>query len=376
MISIPVELKDVGYLIDVEENSLERVGVALASLGNVSRVLLVSDETVDSIYGDDVAKSIVNRGLDLDVIVVPVGEESKSIDVAFSIWERFLEIGADRRSVAVALGGGVVGDLTGFVAATYQRGIRFFQVPTSLLAQVDSSVGGKTAINLPKGKNMVGAFYQPCGVLIDPTVLSSLSDEQYRSGLGEVVKYGVSLDDAFFVTLEGNVEKIKARDPNTLGEIIARCCGIKAQIVSEDEKETTGRRALLNYGHTLGHALETALGYGTLPHGYGVSIGSILAARLALRLAQKGDTRFAEIDEGWIERQINLVRAMGLPANLADVGRAYADAPETEPENIVALAASDKKAEFGMLNFVLPVKLGECIYVKNVSAEDVLATLN
>ena len=376
MISIPVELKDVGYLIDVEENSLERVGVALASLGNVSRVLLVSDETVDSIYGDDVAKSIVNRGLDLDVIVVPAGEESKSIDVAFSIWERFLEIGADRRSVAVALGGGVVGDLTGFVAATYQRGIRFFQVPTSLLAQVDSSVGGKTAINLPKGKNMVGAFYQPCGVLIDPTVLSSLSDEQYRSGLGEVVKYGVSLDDAFFVTLEGNVEKIKARDPSILGEIIARCCGIKAQIVSEDEKETTGRRALLNYGHTLGHALETALGYGTLPHGYGVSIGSILAARLALRLAQKGDTRFAEIDEGWIERQINLVRAMGLPANLADVGRAYADAPETEPENIVSLAASDKKAEFGMLNFVLPVKLGECIYVKNVSAEDVLATLN
>ena len=376
MISIPVELKDVGYLIDVEENSLERVGVALASLGNVSRVLLVSDETVDSIYGDDVAKSIVNRGLDLDVIVVPAGEESKSIDVAFSIWERFLEIGADRRSVAVALGGGVVGDLTGFVAATYQRGIRFFQVPTSLLAQVDSSVGGKTAINLPKGKNMVGTFYQPCGVLIDPTVLSSLSDEQYRSGLGEVVKYGVSLDDAFFVTLEDNVEKIKARDPNTLGEIIARCCGIKAQIVSEDEKETTGRRALLNYGHTLGHALETALGYGTLPHGYGVSIGSILAARLALRLAQKGDTRFAEIDEGWIERQINLVRAMGLPANLADVGRAYADAPETEPENIVSLAASDKKAEFGMLNFVLPVKLGECIYVKNVSAEDVLATLN
>ena len=376
MISIPVELKDVGYLIDVEENSLERVGVALASLGNVSRVLLVSDETVDSIYGDDVAKSIVNRGLDLDVIVVPAGEESKSIDVAFSIWERFLEIGADRRSVAVALGGGVVGDLTGFVAATYQRGIRFFQVPTSLLAQVDSSVGGKTAINLPKGKNMVGAFYQPCGVLIDPTVLSSLSDEQYRSGLGEVVKYGVSLDDAFFVTLEGNVEKIKARDPSILGEIIARCCGIKAQIVSEDEKETTGRRALLNYGHTLGHALETALGYGTLPHGYGVSIGSILAARLALRLARKGDTRFAEIDEGWIERQINLVRAMGLPANLADVGRAYADAPETEPENIVSLAASDKKAEFGMLNFVLPVKLGECIYVKNVSAEDVLATLN
>ena len=375
MISVPVDLKDVGYSIDVERNSLERVGVALESLGNVSRILLISDEIVDGLYGQIVARSIVDHGLDLDVIVIPAGEESKSIDVAYSIWERFLEIGADRRSVAVALGGGVVGDLTGFVAATYQRGIRLFQIPTSLLAQVDSSVGGKTAINLPKGKNMVGAFYQPCGVLVDPKVLSSLSAEQYQSGLGEVIKYGASLDDAFFTTLESNIEKIKERNSDTLGAIVAQCCRIKAQIVSEDEKETTGRRALLNYGHTLGHALETALGYGALPHGYGVSIGSVFAARLANRLAKKGDLRFIEITEDWIERQISLAHALGLPTCLADIGRAFSDSPETEPQNLVELASSDKKAEFGKLNFILPIRLGECVYVKGVDPEDVLATL-
>ena len=309
-------------------------------------------------------------------MVVPSGEESKSIDVAYSLWEHFLEAGADRRSVVVALGGGVVGDLSGFVAATYQRGIRFFQIPTSLLAQVDSSVGGKTAINLPRGKNMVGAFYQPCGVLIDPNVLSSLSVEHYQSGLGEIIKYGASLDDDFFLFLETNIGKINVRDSSVLEKIVARCCRIKAQIVAEDEKEVTGRRAMLNYGHTLGHALEAALGYGTLPHGYGVSIGSILAARLAARLAAKGDDRFIEINDAWIERQIDLTRKLGLPISLNDIGRSYSDSPETSPKNLLTLATSDKKSEFGLLNFILPVRLGKCIYVKNVDPEDVLAVLN
>lgn len=376
MISIPVELGASGYPIEIETGSLERIGVALASLGSVSRILLVSDEQVDAIYGDIVSKSIVERGLDLDVTVIPVGEESKSIEVAYSLWERFLKIKADRRSVAVALGGGVVGDLTGFVSATYQRGIRFFQIPTSLLAQVDSSVGGKTAINLPAGKNMVGAFYQPCAVLIDPNVLRSLPLIQYRSGLGEVMKYGTSLDEDFFSLLENNIERINSRDPDFLEEIVARCCRIKARIVAEDEKEITGRRAVLNYGHTLGHAIETALGYGKLPHGFGVSIGAILAARLAAKLAEKGDERFAEINNAWIDRQINLARSLGLPVCLDDVGRTYSDSPETTPKNLLAIASSDKKAEFDRLNFVLPTRLGDCVYVKNVSPEDVLAILN
>lgn len=375
MITIPVELQDRSYDIDVEQNLLSRAGVALASLGDVSRVLLIVDDVVEPLYGDVVSSSIIDRGIDLDVFVIPAGEESKSIDVAYSLWEQFLDAGADRRSVAVALGGGVVGDLTGFVAATYQRGIRFFQIPTTLLAQVDSSVGGKTAIDLPEGKNMVGAFYQPLGVLVDPEVLNTLDDEQYRSGLGEVVKYGASLDETFFETLESNVEEINRRNSSVLAEIIARCCQIKAQVVADDEKETTGRRALLNYGHTFGHSLETALGYGVLPHGFGVSIGSILAARLAARLASNGVELFRNVDAALIDRQISLFRRLHLPATITDLGSQLGDLHEISPSRLLELMSNDKKTEFGKLNFILPTDLGKCVYYKDVDAADVLAVL-
>jgi 3-dehydroquinate synthase len=375
MISIPVELSERSYDIQIEAGALERSGVALASLGDVSRVLLVTDENVDELYTETVAAALVDRGLDLDVVVIPAGEESKTIEMANSLWERFLEVGADRKSVAVALGGGVVGDLTGFVAATYVRGIRFFQIPTTLLAQVDSSVGGKTAVDLPGGKNMVGAFWQPGGVLIDPNVLSTLPADQYRAGLGEVVKYGASLDADFFAFLERNAEKIAARDPETLGAVVAKCCEIKAQIVSEDEFETTGRRALLNYGHTFGHALESALGYGTLLHGDGVSIGSLAAARLAKRLAEKGDARFSAVDGAWVARQTELLERLGLPTSLEVVGRRIGDAPETSVERLVDLMRTDKKAEFGKLSFVLPTALGQCVRLRDVSPEDAAAAL-
>lgn len=375
MITIPVELSERSYDIQIEEDALERSGVALASLGDVSRVLLVTDENVDALYTETVAAALVDRGLDLDVVVIPAGEESKTIEMANSLWERFLEVGADRKSVAVALGGGVVGDLTGFVAATYVRGIRFFQIPTTLLAQVDSSVGGKTAVDLPGGKNMVGAFWQPGGVLIDPNVLTTLPADQYRAGLGEVVKYGASLDADFFGFLERNVDKITVRDPKTLGAVVAKCCEIKAQVVSEDEFETTGRRALLNYGHTFGHALESALGYGTLLHGDGVSIGSLAAARLAKRLAEKGDSRFSAIDGAWVARQTELLERLGLPTSLEVVGRRIGDAPETSVERLVELMRTDKKAEFGKLSFVLPTELGECVRLRDVSPEDAAAAL-
>lgn len=375
MITIPVELSERSYDIQIQEGALERSGVALASLGDVSRILLVTDENVDALYAETVAAAIVDRGLDLDVVVVPAGEESKSIETAYSLWERFLEVGADRRAVAVALGGGVVGDLTGFVAATYVRGVRFFQIPTTLLAQVDSSVGGKTAIDLPGGKNMVGAFWQPSGVLIDPNVLTTLPVEQYRAGLGEVVKYGASLDADFFAFLERDAEKIVARNPETLGAVVAKCCEIKARVVSEDEFETTGRRALLNYGHTFGHAFESALGYGELAHGDGVSIGSLAAARLARRLAQNGDPRFSAIDGSWIARQTELFERLELPTSLAVVGRRIGDAPETSVERLVDLMRTDKKAEFGKLSFVLPTGLGECVRLRDVSPEDAAAAL-
>ncbi|MBQ9370609.1 MAG: 3-dehydroquinate synthase [Thermoguttaceae bacterium] len=372
---IPVNLQDRSYEIEIAPGALDRIGVALASLGNVSRVVLISDENVDKLCGERVATSIVDRGLDLDVVVIEPGEESKSIEVAYSLWEQLLDVGADRKSVVAALGGGVVGDLSGFVAATYARGVRYFQIPTTLLAQVDSSVGGKTAIDLPKGKNMVGAFHQPCGVLVDTEVLQSLPDREYVSGLGEVVKYGVSLDRDFFVALEENVDAVKARDPEALEKVVACCCAIKAKIVEEDEKETSGRRALLNYGHTFGHSIEAALGYGAIPHGHAVLVGSILAARLANRLRQSGDERFNAIDDAWIERQLSLYRQLELPTSLQDLGRDYGDSPETTPERLLELMSGDKKTEFGKLNFILPVNLGECVYAKAVPAADVLAVL-
>ncbi len=372
---IPVNLQERSYEIEISPGALDRAGVALASLGDVSRVVLVSDDVVDNLYGVRVAESIVDRGLDLDVIVVEHGEESKSIEVAYSLWEQLLELGADRKSVIAALGGGVVGDLAGFVAATYARGLRYFQIPTTLLAQVDSSVGGKTAIDLPKCKNIVGAFHQPSGVLADTTTLQDLSAKDYVSGLGEVVKYGVSLDSELFDMLERNVDAITSRDAQTLEKIVAKCCSIKSEIVAADERETSGRRALLNYGHTFGHSLEAALGYGAIPHGHGVLVGSILAARLAQRLGASGDARFSAIDDAWLDRQLALYRNLGLPTSLHDLGRDYGDAPETTPQRLVELMASDKKTEFGKLNFILPVALGECVYAKDVAADDALAVL-
>lgn len=368
---IPIELGERSYDIEIDRNSLSHIGAAVASLGNVSRVVMVTDENVEPLYAETVSDSILEHGLDLDVTVIPAGEESKSIEFAYSLWEQFLEIKVDRRSVVIALGGGVVGDLSGFVAATYARGIRYFQVPTTLLAQVDSSVGGKTAIDLPNAKNMVGAFHQPCGVLIDPLVLHTLSDEQYKAGLGEVIKYGSSLDSNLFETLEKNVAAIRQRDPDILGEIVAWCCKIKGDIVSQDEKETSGLRALLNYGHTFGHALETTIGYGKLLHGFGVAIGSVLAAKLACFLGKNGDERFQTITDSWVERQSKLIADLGLPTSLDELSSIVADPQSLDPKHLVDLMSTDKKAEYGKLNFVLPTALGKSALIKDVPIESV-----
>jgi 3-dehydroquinate synthase len=196
------------------------------------------------------------------------------------LYDQLVDMAADRRTIVVAIGGGVTGDLAGFVAATYARGLRFVQVPTTLLSMVDSSVGGKTGINHPRGKNLIGAFHQPIGVLIDLTTLTTLPDREYRSGLAEVVKYGVILDHEFFDYLEKNVEGLNARTPEVLRHVVARSCELKADVVRQDEYETTGLRAVLNYGHTFGHAFEALSGYGGLLHGEAVSIGMICASRL------------------------------------------------------------------------------------------------
>ncbi len=273
------------------------------------------------------------------------------MEQAAALWNRLLDLGADRQTVIVAVGGGVIGDLAGFVAATYARGIPFVQVPTSLMAQVDSSVGGKVGINLPLAKNLVGAFWQPAGVLIDLAALDTLPQREYRSGLAEVVKYGVILDEEFFAYLEAHVDAVNARDSAALLHLVRRSCELKAQVVAADEHEETGQRAVLNYGHTFCHAIETVAGYGTYLHGEAVAIGMIRASRLA-ELAGR-------IPGEITLRQEKLLTAFGLPTTARGL----------DPEAQVAAMQRDKKVEHGKLRFVLPARMGRVELVGGIDLE-------
>ncbi len=279
--TVRVDLAERGYDIEIGSGNLPQAGPFLTDRGKVSHAVLITDENVQEPHALRVAESLSGRKVAVDLVAIKPGEPSKSIDVAASLWEGMLQLNADRRTVVVAVGGGVVGDLAGFVAATFARGLRFLQIPTTLLAQVDSSVGGKVGINLPEAKNMVGAFHQPLGVLIDTATLDTLPPREYRAGLGEVVKYGVILDAELFDYLEAHVAELLARDPLVLTHVIAQCCRLKAGVVGRDEREETGQRAVLNYGHSFAHALESLCGYGQLLHGEAVAIGMECAARLA-----------------------------------------------------------------------------------------------
>jgi 3-dehydroquinate synthase len=308
---------------------------------------VVADQQVLA-YAQRVAGSLSACGARMNLLSVPSGESSKCTAQADQLWRSMLDCHTDRKSILVAVGGGVMGDLGGFAAATYARGIDFFQVPTTLLAQVDSSVGGKVGVNLPGAKNMVGAFWQPRGVVIDPQVLESLPDRDYRAGLAEVVKYGVILDADFFEFLEGHSSELATRDLDVLTEVIARSCQLKAQVVQLDECEHTGLRAVLNYGHTFGHALEAVTGYGQLLHGEAVAIGMMCAARLAKRLGR--------VDQTFVDRQRRLLEALQLPCQI----------PPVEPAQLIAAMAHDKKVEHGRLRFVLPSRLGQVELVPGV----------
>jgi 3-dehydroquinate synthase len=267
------------------------------------------------------------------------------------LWENLFDLGTDRKSVVVAVGGGVIGDLAGFVAATFARGIGFIQVPTTLLAQVDSSVGGKVGINLPGAKNMVGAFWQPLGVLIDTDVLNTLPEREYRAGLAEVVKYGVILDADFFAYLEDHVDQLNARDAEVLQQVAARSCQLKAAVVAADERETTGLRAVLNYGHTFCHAIEAVTGYGEYLHGEAVAIGMLCASRLAESLGR--------IDTEVTRRQLDLLTSLGLPSSVPDV----------DHDRLLEAMQRDKKVEHGKLRFVLPSRMGHVELAADVSPE-------
>ena len=357
MPNVHVNLGPRSYDIEIGSGNLGTAARFCDAEQDDAHAVIITDTNVDGLYSDAVAEPLQEAGSQVDILSVDAGEQSKSPEVAQELWEQLLDQGADRKTVIMALGGGVVGDLAGFVAATFGRGLRFVQIPTTLLAQVDSSVGGKVGINLPGGKNMVGAFWQPCGVVIDVAVLGTLPDREYRAGLAEVVKYGVIQDPQFFAYLEANIEPINARNSDALLHIVERCCRLKADVVEQDEREETGLRSILNYGHTFCHAFEAATGYEQLLHGEGVAIGMTCAARLAERLGR--------VDAAFVGRQRALLEAFGLPL----------EAPDVDHDELIELMYRDKKVERGRLRFVLPTRIGHVELVPDVANNEILAAL-
>ncbi len=321
--------------------------------------LVVTDDNLAGLAGRFVAE-LVEVGISSSLEVVQAGEGSKSLDSAMGLYDRLVALKADRQTCVVAVGGGVVGDLAGFVAATYNRGLPLVMVPTSLLAMVDSSVGGKVGVNHPGAKNVIGAFHQPSGVWIETGVLKTLPVRELRCGLAEVVKYGMILDARFFEELEQNAEAINARDPEWIRRIIARSCELKADVVSQDEREETGLRAVLNFGHTIGHAVEAVAGYGgAFEHGEAVAVGMVAEARLAERL-------------GWIgpsvtHRLVGLLRRFSLPIA----------APKLDPAALFQAMGRDKKNSGGQIRFVLPRAIGRVELTGSQEAEilDVLGSM-
>lgn len=330
---VKIALGERSYPIWVGAGALDRLSVALQGF----RGVVVTDSHVDACHG---ARVMERLGAGWHKIVLPPGESTKSAVGWADLLERIAALRVDRRGVLLALGGGVVGDLTGFAAASYMRGIRFVQVPTSLLAMVDSSVGGKTGINLAAGKNLVGAFHQPLAVFADTEVLATLPGREFAAGMAEVIKYGVALDADFFAWLENNAAAIRAREPAALERMIARCCEIKADVVSKDEREG-GLRALLNYGHTLGHAIEKVTGFAGVLHGEAVAMG--MAYALELAVARRG------FPPAEARRAVELLRTFDLPV-VPGSGLAW--------NALLAAMAVDKKATEGRVRFVLGDRLG------------------
>ncbi|MFH0909445.1 MAG: 3-dehydroquinate synthase [bacterium] len=345
---VNVNLGERSYPIHIGSGILPTIGNLAGKISKHGNGLLVSDATVVSLYGDACCAAFPRLGR----AIVPAGEASKDGRWLFHLYEKAVEQGLDRTSFVVALGGGVVGDLAGFMAATYLRGIPYIQVPTTLLAMVDSAVGGKTGINLPQGKNLVGAFHQPVLVVADVDTLKTLPPRELVSGLAEVVKYGVIRDAELFALLEKNAQNILKGDAALLEEIIARSCQIKADVVGADERES-GLRAILNFGHTLGHAIETVTGYGRYMHGEAIAIGMVFAAQVSC--AEKG---FPKKD---CERLVQLLAALGLPVQ----------APECNWQALRTVMGVDKKSTAGKPKFVLADRIGSVAFGCEVS-EDVL----
>jgi len=338
--TVQVQLGERSYPIVVGNGVIQQLGTELAVAFTARRVCVVTNPTIRALYGARVVGLLEASGFTVDVVEIPDGEAYKHIGTLSAIYDRILALKPERSWPIVALGGGVVGDVAGFAAATLLRGMPFVQVPTTLLAQVDSSVGGKTGINHDQGKNLIGAFYQPSSVWIDLDTLASLPRREFLAGLAEVIKYGVILDADLFALLEDETDAIVRMESDILRHVVARCCRLKADVVGADERES-GMRAVLNFGHTLGHAVENLMGYGELLHGEAVAIGMVFAARLSAHLGA--------CDAAAAQRVVDLLVRVGLPV---EIPRQLADA------DLGAAVAGDKKMSGGQVKFVLMTGIG------------------
>ena len=358
MKTLHVDLGERSYPIFIGQNLLRQPSV-LAPYVKSKQVMIVTNETIAPLYLDDCEDLFIDMGCQVGSVILPDGEEYKNLETWNGIFNALLRNRYDRGCLLVALGGGVIGDMTGFAAAAYQRGVKFIQIPTTLLAQVDSSVGGKTGVNHPMGKNMIGAFHQPEAVLIDTNTLDTLEDRQLSAGLAEVIKYGLIFDKPFFEWLEENIERLLAREPEAISEAIERSCQNKANIVAQDEKEA-GMRALFNLGHTFGHAIEAGMGYGVWLHGEGVSAGTMQAVYLSKLMGNLTDADQARIAELFERAKLPI-----LPPS----------ADEMSDERFLELMAGDKKVQDGTIRLVLLKQIGEAYVTGDYPAELLQQTL-
>lgn len=346
-ITIQVTLQDSPYEILIGEGLLGQAGELASKVIKPCRSVIITDDRVGALHGENLLKSLMASGFEAHLVIVPAGEASKSMESATGLCDRLIELGLDRKSAVFALGGGVIGDLAGFVASIHYRGIPVVQIPTTVVAQVDSSIGGKTGVNSTLGKNLIGTFHQPRLVIADTSLLVTLPEGVFREGLAEAIKHAVIADAAM-------LSELPPKAGSDLASLIARNAGIKARIVSEDEFETKGTRALLNFGHTIGHAIESVAGYGTLSHGECVAIGMIAALDLSVRIANLPQAEADSVKKAIV--------ACGLPTSLPK---------GLTIDQILAALQRDKKFDAGAIRFVLTKQLGSAFVSDMVTLEDI-----
>ncbi|MBU0701991.1 3-dehydroquinate synthase [bacterium] len=357
MKNIKVNLGERSYAIYIDAGLLKNIGNILTEAGVGHDVVVITNPKVGYFYKDILVSQLKETGFETRVIEIPDGEDYKNLKTVAYLYDKLVEMKAHRKTTLIALGGGVIGDIVGFVAATFMRGIPFVQIPTTLLAQVDSSVGGKTGVNLTTAKNMVGAFWQPQVVIIDPDVLKTLSLREIKSGLAEVIKYGMIHDADFFEYLEKNIQHIERLESEAMIHIIDSSCKIKAEVVESDEREA-GLRAILNFGHTIGHALESQTSYQLFRHGEAISIGMAAAVKIAARIGM-----FPRKD---VTRLITLLQMAGLPVKFKDLS----------PDDLLQTMFSDKKnVSSEHIRFILPKRIGHVIMVEDLSQQVIVDIL-